>query len=359
MQVDYLIIGQGICGTMLSWFLHKKGKDFVVVDNEVDQTPSKIAAGVINPVTGRRYAITWKADEVIPFALQAYAGIGQELDGRFIEEKSIIDLFPSPQMRLAFMERMDRFEDYLHSYPDQNRFNQMFQYEFGCGAIRPAFTVHLASLMTLWRKKLIDKGSFFPGQVSEGSIEWEDDGLRYKDIQARRVLFCEGNTASFNPLFKMLPFSPNKGEALVIHCEGLDPSHIYKKGLLIVPMQEPATFWVGASYDWQFEDEQPTEAFYLKTTAQLNQWLRLPYKVLEHRAAVRPATVERRPFVGMHPHVPQAGILNGMGSKGTSLAPYFAHQLVEHLEHGASISPEADVQRFSRILSRTGSRNGL
>ena len=30
MHVDILIIGQGICGTMLSWFLHKAGKSFLI-----------------------------------------------------------------------------------------------------------------------------------------------------------------------------------------------------------------------------------------------------------------------------------------------------------------------------------------
>ncbi|MGZ5190825.1 MAG: FAD-dependent monooxygenase, partial [Flavisolibacter sp.] len=58
MQVDYLIIGQGICGTMLSWFLHKEGKTCIVIDDDNQNSSSKIAAGIINPVTGRRYAYT-------------------------------------------------------------------------------------------------------------------------------------------------------------------------------------------------------------------------------------------------------------------------------------------------------------
>ena len=70
MQVDYLIIGQGICGTMLSWFLHKEGKTFLIIDDNNENASSKIAAGIINPVTGRRYAYTWMIDEVMTFAVQ-------------------------------------------------------------------------------------------------------------------------------------------------------------------------------------------------------------------------------------------------------------------------------------------------
>lgn len=56
MTVDYLIIGQGICGTMLSWNLFREGKKVLVIDDGNEHTPSRAAAGIINPVTGRRYA---------------------------------------------------------------------------------------------------------------------------------------------------------------------------------------------------------------------------------------------------------------------------------------------------------------
>ena len=96
----------------------------------------------------------------------------------------------------------------------------------------------------------------------------------------------------------------------------------------------------------------PARHFYDHATHVLNSWLKKPYRVLFHKAAVRPATLERRPFVGLHPHVPQVGILNGMGTKGTSLAPFFAHQLTQHLVYDLPIAPEADIQRFNRILSK-------
>jgi hypothetical protein len=46
------------------------------------------------------------------------------------------------------------------------------------------------------------------------------------------------------------------------------------------------------------------------------------------------------------------GILNGMGTKGCSLAPYFAYQLVQNITQGSPIRPDADIRRFSGILSR-------
>ena len=36
MTVDYIIVGQGICGTFLSWNLLKKGKSVLVIDDEAN-----------------------------------------------------------------------------------------------------------------------------------------------------------------------------------------------------------------------------------------------------------------------------------------------------------------------------------
>jgi glycine/D-amino acid oxidase-like deaminating enzyme len=67
---------------------------------------------------------------------------------------------------------------------------------------------------------------------------------------------------------------------------------------------------------------------------------------------VRPATLERRPFAGFHPLFPVIGLLNGMGTKGCSLAPYFAHQLADHMIDQKPLLPEADIVRFRKVLSR-------
>jgi hypothetical protein len=41
-----------------------------------------------------------------------------------------------------------------------------------------------------------------------------------------------------------------------------------------------------------------------------------------------------------------------MGTKGASLAPYFAHQLSQLIVHGFPLTEEADIKRFSRILTK-------
>jgi hypothetical protein len=57
--------------------------------------------------------------------------------------------------------------------------------------------------------------------------------------------------------------------------------------------------------------------------------------------------------VGLHPSYPAIGICNGMGTKGCSLAPYFANQFIEHCEQGLPIHSEAGLERFEGILKKT------
>lgn len=352
MQVDYFIVGQGISGTMLSWFLHKEGKTFFLIDDNNEKASSKVAAGVINPVTGRRYAYTWMIDEIMPFAVETYEEIGKYFNTQFVFQKSVIDFFPSPQMRNAFIDRLTEDDTYLHSYPDQNHFNQYFNYDFGCGEINPAYTVHLQLLIVAWRKKLQELNAMREEKFEINELKVEKDFVSYQNIIAQKIIFCDGTEGAGNPWFQLLPYAPNKGEAIIIECEDLNNEHVFKKSLALAPLPQENIYWLGSNYQWEFEDDQPSQQFFQHATTVLNGWLKHPYKILAHKAAVRPATLERRPFVGFHPQFSNVGILNGMGTKGSSLAPFFAHQLAQHLIYNFPIAPDADVRRFARILSK-------
>lgn len=352
MNIDVLIIGQGICGSFLSWYLQQEGKSFLVIDNNDSNAASRIAAGIINPVTGRRLVTVWMVDQVQPFAWKAYQEIGHELGITAIFQKSIIDFFPNPFMRESFLQKIAGGDPYVHSYPEQNHFNPFFNYELGCGEIKPVYVASPEQLLPAWRQELIKKKLLLEENFDNRLLQVEPDKIHYRDITAAKIIFCDGASSFENPFFKQLPFAPNKGEALVVSIPGLPAGHIYKKSMMMTPMTEKDLFWVGASYIWDFDHAGPTQEFREKTEQVLKEWLKIPFQIVEHRAGLRPATLERRPFVGFHPVQPAVGILNGMGTKGYSLAPFFARQLVSHLCYGEIIAPDANVSRFRKILTR-------
>lgn len=351
MQTEFLIIGQGISGTFLSWNLQKAGRDFLVIDNNYSDASSRIAAGVINPVTGRRMATVWMADEILPYAWKAYQEIGNDLGILAISQKNIIDFFPNPFMRENFQKRQEEKNEYVRLCTDQQLFSDHFKYEFGCGEIKPVYIAHLETLLPAWRQHLFQQHLLLEENFEIEELKITGAKVQYKNIEASTIIFCDGPMGIDNPYFKLLPFALNKGETIVAEIPGLPSGNIYKKGMMIVPLETKDQFWIGSNYLWDFDHARPTAEFREKTVQSLKEWLKIPFSIIEHNAGVRPATLERRPFAGMHPLHPVIGILNGMGTKGCSLAPFFASQLTAHLLHGTPITREADISRFQRILS--------
>ena len=353
MQVDFLIIGQGISGTWLSYYLKKEDRSFLVIDDHDQHASSRLAAGVINPVTGRRHVEVWMAGEILPFSREAYSEMGIELGIRAISEKSIIDFFPSAQMRVSFDQRVRERSDYVFDLVPPSWFHDTFQFDFGCGEIRPVYIAHLENILPAWRSELVLNNLLLEESFEYEHLEVKNEQVRYKNIIASHIIFCDGQQSADSPYFNRLPFAPNKGEILLAEIKDLDPAHIYKKGMMMVPLEEKGLWWIGSSYQWEFEDTLPTAAFREKTEALLKSWLKVPFTITDHLAGIRPATLERRPFVGTHPAYYRIALLNGMGTKGCSLAPYFAKQLSDLLCANKPILPEADINRFRKILSGT------
>lgn len=351
MVVDYIIVGQGICGTMLSHSLLKSGKTVVVVDEQLPNTASKIASGVINPVTGRRIVRTWEIEKIMPFAVNTYRALEQELNISLIRQTNILDFHPTPQMMLAFKERLPEEKEYLRVPDHTEQLKSFFNFDFGVGEINPCWLIDLNLLLSAWRKILCSTNCLL-----EQRFDWKDcvvqkNTVQYAGITATAIICCEGATGFQNPYFQLLPYAPNKGQAIIAAINGLPATHIYKQGINLVPWQE-GLWWIGSTYEWNFTDLNPSAAFRNKTEEQLNHWLKLPYKIMDHLAAERPANMERRPFVGLHPIHPSIGLFNGMGTKGCSLAPYFADAFTRYLVSGEALTPAVDIRRFTRILSR-------
>jgi glycine/D-amino acid oxidase-like deaminating enzyme len=355
-QVDTLIIGQGICGTFLSLELEKAGSSHLVIDELRPFSASRIAAGLINPVTGRRLVTTWMIDELLATAREAYGQLGAALGGSFLSETNVTDFFPTAQMRLAFLDRLAQDGSFLHLPADEGRWNACFQYELGYGTISPCYLVDMQGLLAAARKRMIRQGILLDQRFETGQLQIRPDHVEYGDILAGRVIFCDGIESFNSPWFSRLPFAPNKGEVLIVDIPHLKDhmgtqNTIFKKGISLAPWQD-GLYWVGSSYEWSFTTESPTKTFREKTELLLKNWIKLPFEIADHFASVRPATLERRPFAGFHPLFPRVGILNGMGTKGCSLAPYFARQLAANITTGSPIRADADVQRFARLLSR-------
>ena len=352
MQIDYLIIGQGVSGTFLSYFLMKEGAKVLVYDDAKPRTASRVASGVINPVTGRRVVKTWMIDDIMPFAEKAYTQISVDLNLKDIIRKvSILDFVPTPQMLNAFQKRIDESADYVGFADNIEEISKYFNFPFKVGEIKTGYNIALWELLENYRKYLQQKDALCTDRFDWNDCKISSDKIVYKNIEAKKIICCDGVESLQNKYFGALPFAFNKGEALIVDIPGLPKNHIYKMGYTIVPLKDENLFWVGSNYEWTFENTEPTTLFRATVENHLNHWLKIPYTIKDHIASVRPANVERRPFVGLHPVYTSIGILNGMGSKGCSLAPYFACQFAHNLLFNKEIELLANVKRFQKILT--------
>jgi glycine/D-amino acid oxidase-like deaminating enzyme len=353
MTVDYLIIGQGICGTWLSYYLLKEKKTVVVIDSYNPASASQVASGLINPVTGRRVVTTWMADALLPFAQKEYTALGDLLKTSVISKKNIIVFPGAPDLQQAFTMRMQEQNGYIHPVEiSKESLNTVFNFPFDVFEISPCYLVDMPTILNTWRQYLSEKNLLWDEVFNENEMSLQAGSIQYKNIHAKKIIYANGIQSFESKYWKALPFVLNKGQALTVEINDLNDAYVYKFGHLTISSLQKNKWWAGSSNELAFRDALPTDEFRNKTLKALQSVIKKEIKLIARQAGLRPATVERRPFVGTHPLYNQLAIINGMGSKGCSLAPWFAKQLILNLINNEPLDALADVSRFSNMLKR-------
>ncbi len=88
-RFEYLIVGQGIAGTVLAYTLWKRGKRVALCDNPQGPSASKVAAGIFNPITGRKMVKTWLADALFPALFGFYRQAERDTKASFFHPTDI------------------------------------------------------------------------------------------------------------------------------------------------------------------------------------------------------------------------------------------------------------------------------
>ena len=109
---------------------------------------------------------------------------------------------------------------------------------------------------------------------------------------------------------------------------------------------------VGATYSWDPLDWNATKEATDELESKLKALLKIPYTIKSVIAGVRPSVRDRRPLVGVHPEYSNVALLNGLGTKGVTLAPFFSNELVQHLENGKELNPLVNIKRYFSLYFR-------
>jgi len=344
-MLDFIIVGQGIAGSVLAWELLQRGQRLVVINNSHTNCASSAAAGIYNPITGKAMVKTWLADTLFPQLIRFYQAVGQALSTSFLHPTPLFRPFLTLQERTQWLAQAahHNYSPFLEAVVESTYHQDHMVYQHGGLLLKQAGYLDVGHFLGAIRAYLATQGRYVEANFVYKSLGLHADHVRYQDLKARQVLFCEGPQAKYNPWFSTLPFRLVKGEMLSVALkESLEA--IYNRRVFVVPRGGHQAV-VGATYDWHDLSLTPTRKARQTLETQLQCTFKLPYTVQDQWAGIRPATFDRRPLIGLHPQCPQIGLFNGLGTKGVSLAPYFAHVFADHLLLKTALPREVQLTR--------------
>lgn len=351
MDIDFLIIGQGLAGSLLAWELIKRDCKVVIVDN-AKENASLVAAGLINPITGMRFAKSADIDSLLPCAIDYYSELADFFQRDFFHEKPMLRIFRSEDEVKSCKKRLlqSSYKPYLGTLSESSNLINNLATPFG-------FIEQKQSGYLLTRPLLTSLREFFRARGCYRQLEFDyqdiqlNPVLRWKDLSPRHVIFCEGYHALNNPWFSWLPLQAAKGEILTLQHSSNLPDKILNFGNWLIPLTDQQ-IRIGASFERDYIDTEITTRAH---DALLNSLTQIAPAVqptlLSQQAGIRPCTQDRQPFIGKHFQYPQLAIFNGFGAKGSLQIPWYARHFADVLLQITTLLTSSDIQRHEACFT--------
>ena len=119
------------------------------------------------------------------------------------------------------------------------------------------------------------------------------NGIKYKGVSAKTIVFCEGFGVLQNPSFNYLPLNGTKGELITIHAPDLNLNQIIKSSVFVIPLGDDL-YSVGSTYAWDDKTGLSyTAGAKQELESKLKRFITCDYKVVKHVAGIRPTVKDR------------------------------------------------------------------
>lgn len=306
-----LIVGQGLAGSCLAWEFLRRGVPFRITDRG-EGGSTRVAAGLINPITGKNFEPSWRIAEFYPQAIRFY---------RQLEEDFGETLWhPLPVLRLASSEKEWSKISAKIGLPEVRAW---------IGDEHPATPPGFLGCVEVMGGGWLDTRKF----LSLSRDRFMELGLLADGGKTR--IRCEGAAGLIAG--SMGGHRCAKGEILTVRADWPETHIRIGAGGWMVPIGG-GCFRVGATYDWDNLDEKATSAGLERITAIAAKLGGSDFETIAHVAGIRPILRRSQPLIGKE----AAGdwVFNGLGSKGTLYAPGMAAMLADWLLDGVRPAPE-------------------
>jgi hypothetical protein len=348
-NIDFIIVGGGLAGCVLALELLNRDTNLLLVDRPLAGAASPIAAGIANPISGKRLVLEPDFDDkqaaLNKFALELEQLTGYKILVELPQTRFLNTLQSQALPKLRTMPELQRFVS-ENSLPDTNRENSLI--------ISNTFRLDIQTTCRLIHNILDSTNSRITTQLDYDELIIGSKDIRWRDFQSKKVIFCEGWRGILNPWFNALPFNLSKGQLLKLHQPYTQPS-LSNWGQW--EMQTGTERWLGATTERNYQHLNPDiegrdlllESLSLARKRHVKNLPSIQKaQIIKQYAGIRPATVDRKPFIGIHPSYPQVGIFNGFGGKGSLHIPRAAITFADQLLFARN---NHDQTRLEQLLS--------
>jgi glycine oxidase len=327
---EWTIVGQGLAGTCLAWELWRRGVSFIIVDRECGMAASRVAAGLVNPVTGKNFEPSPMIGEFLPEALEFYRSIEEKLDIVLWHEMPIMRLAGDESEWVKMQAKATRADVALwigRKLAAEEIDGWVGGFEISGGG---RFDV----------KAFVDHSREFFKAL--GVYRRDEIGFDAGDFR----VWCDGAAGLVSGRHGAARCA--KGEILTVRANGWDETHIrVGGGGWLVPLGE-GCFKLGSTYEWDQLDMEPSEAGLERLRRIAMKLGGADFEIIAHEAGVRPILRRSEPLIG--PMEAGAWMFNGLGSKGSLYVPGIARRLASWMLDGREPEEQFDVRVFRGSL---------
>ena len=332
----------------MAWKSHFQGWSVALIDRLDSDTSSRIAAGLVTPVTGSRGAASWRWDDFYPMADRFYRRVEATTGESFWHVAPAIKVFGDQSELDLYQKKW--IDPQIKKQPESILASMLpsgndggIRTEFGVCYLEPAARIDPIAYLRTTQVYFQSIGSFIVANIDcNQEIEVNEKGfitIASLKLSAKRLVFCQGFCARENRFFDRLPLHPARGDIIQVESPHIRCSQVVHSKAWAVPL-DAHQFLVGATYDrialHNRVDDEDHDALRFRLQL-MNRWESMAmgtfengeHRFIKQRSAIRPASYDRHPLIGPHHSIPNVYCLNGLGSKGTLLAPGLAQILID------------------------------
>lgn len=361
---DYVIIGAGLAGLSLAYFLCKNGKSCTILERgKIGSGASGVPLGLANPATALNAKLSWESEKCLSELNSTIDDVQQYADSPIIVNRGIYRIASSQKLLDKFHSAYKKNEwpnsnwaEWISPEDVKSKFPEISE-QFGALYVSKGLSINVPLYLTSLAQAILSNDCHLIENaqirsISDNRIQFSynqtGDNSESDWIETEAVIWCTGIDLIHIPELTDMRLHGVLGQ--------LDTYRLVRKflpapisSLGYMDQTSDNKIYIGSTYNHHFSDITPTK----KASEELTEKLQSLFPNVELNeqdrlswVGVRTSTKDRMPIVGQFDKKKPHYVLGGFGSKGLLYSSFVSQILCCHLITGYSIPQEINVNRF-------------